>query len=196
MAAPTLALPAAGHDKPKHVLNLTALLAGAGSAMVFVALFAGYMNARSLSDEWPLGEVRLDNYIGTTLTVTLFLSVAFAEWGAYAMKRGNRRQGLTGAAFAMLMGVAYLNLLWYLFRVLGFGPADNAFATLSYGLLAAAMVNGLAGFVFLGVAYARGLGRQVPAKNPELLRAAAWYWDYVAVAWLFVFIALYLFQNK
>ena len=196
MTAPMLALPAAGHDKPRHVLNLTVLLVGAATAMVFVALFASYMNLRALHPEWPVGHSSLDNYLGVTLSLTGILAVLFVEWGVYAMRRGNRRQALAGVSFTIVVGVAFLNLLWYLVRELGFGVSDNAYTTLVYAFLAAAALNAAIGIGFLGVALARALGRQVPAHDPELIRGAAWYWDYVVITWLVVFVALYMFQHK
>lgn len=196
MTAPTLALPAGGHSKPRHVLNLAVLLAGSASAMVIVALAAVYMNLRALNPEWPLGEAELDNYLGSTLSITGLLSVLFIEWGFYAMRRGNRRQAMAGVSFALVVGVAFLNLLWYLFRELHFGVADSSYATIVYALLTAAAVNAAIGLVFLAVGLARALGRQVPGHDPELIRAAGWYWDYVIASWLVVFVALYMFQHK
>lgn len=196
MTSPTLALPAAGHDRPRHVLNLAVLLVGASTAMVFLALFAAYMNMRALYAEWPLDHAALDNYLGVMLAGTGLLSVLFSEWGVYSIRRGNRRQALTGVAFTVVLGLAFLNLLWYLVRELGFGVADSPYATLVYAFLAAAAVNAAIGVAFLGIAWARTLGRQVPANDPELVRAAAWYWNYVTVTWIVVFTALYMFQHK
>ncbi len=196
MTAPVLALPAAGHDKPRHSLNLVTLLVAAGTAMVFVALGAAYMNLRALNPEWPQGEAELDNYLGSTLSLTGLLSMLFIEWGFYALKRGNRRQAVTGVVFTMVVGFAFLNLLWYLFRELHFGVADSPYATLVYALLTAAALNAFIGLLFLGVALSRTMGRQVAAHDPELIRAAGWYWHYVILTWLIVFVALYMFQHK
>lgn len=199
MAAPTttmLGLPPGGRGRPSNLLSLSTLLAGVAELMVIGGLVAAYLNVRGLALRWPPKGVDLDNYLGTTLTITVALSAITAEWAVYALRRGNRRQSLSALALTLALGAAFLNLLWYIGTQLGFGPADGSYALLVYALLIAVGIIAALGVAFLLVALARTLGDQVTPGDPAVTRAAAWHWHVVSVAWLLVFMALYLLQHR
>lgn len=196
MSTEQLALPAGGRDRPTHVLNLGTLLLGGAGAMVFGALVAAYLQLRGVADQWPPKDVELDNYLGVTLLLTALLSAVTAEWAPYAIKRGNRRQAIWGLTLTLGFGLAFLNLLWYLGTQLGFGVADHAYATVVYAAVLATGAQVVIGLIYLLVALVRTGGHQVVAGDHELVRSAAWYWQWVAVSWLVVFTALYLFQHR
>jgi cytochrome c oxidase subunit 3 len=191
-----LALPPAGRDRPANLLTAATLIAGAAELMVIGGLVAAYLNVRGLADRWPPKGVSLDNYLGTTLLITLGLTVITVEWAVYALRRGNRRQALSATALTAGLGLAFVNLLWYVGTQLGFGPADNSYAVLVYAQLIAVGVIAVIGLGFLLVALARSLGGQVSPGDPAVLRAAAWHWHVVSAAWLLVFTALYLLQHR
>lgn len=192
----TLALPPAGRGRPKHVASIAALVAGTAELMVVGALVAAYLNVRALAAVWPPKGVDLDNYLGTTLFLTTALSMITAEWAVYALRHGNRRQSLSALALTVGLGAAFINLLWYVGTQLHFGPADNSYAVVVYALLIAVGIIAAVGVGFLLVALTRTVGGQVTASEPELLRAAAWHWHIVTVAWMLAFLALYLLQHR
>ncbi len=198
MTAPTtmLGLPPAGRDRPARGLTLATLLTGIAELMLVGALTAAYLNVRALAATWPPKGVEIDNYLGTVLTITLALSVITAEWAVHALRRGNRPQSLTAATVTVGLGLAAMNLLWYIGTQLHFGPADNSYAVLVYALLVAVGVIAAAGLGFLLVALVRTVGGQVTPGDPELLRAAAWHWHVVTAAWLLAFLALYVLQHR
>ena len=191
-----LALPAAGRDRPAHVLNLGVLLLGGAAAMVFAGLLAAYMHLRGSASAWPPKGVELDNYLGVTLLLTALMSSVTVEWAPYAIKRGNRRQTLWGLTLTLGLGLAFLNLLWYVGTQLGFGVADHAFGTVVYAAVIAMGVHVAVGLGFIVIAFARAAGHQVVTGDHQLVRAAAWYWQWVNVSWLVVFTGLYVFQNR
>lgn len=195
-ATATLALPSGNRGRPLHLATVTALLAGVAELMVMAALFASYLNVRGLANRWPPKGVRVDNYLGTTLFLTLVLSVITAEWAVFALRRGNRRQALSASALTVGLGAAFINLLWYAGTQLHYGPADNSYAVLVYAQLIAAGVIAAIGIGFMLVALARTAGDQVTAGNPALLRAAVWHWHVVTAAWTLAFLAIYVLQHR
>ena len=196
MSTDQLALPAAGRPRHSHVLNLGVLLLGGAGAMVFMGLAAAYVQIRAVAGEWPPRDVEIDNYLGVTLLITALLSAATAEWAPYAIKRGNRRQALWGLLLTVGMGLSFLNLLWYLGSRLGYGVGEHAYGTVVVASLIAMAVQVVIGLGFLVVALARMGGHQVIAGDHQLVRAAAWYWQWVNVSWLVVFVFLFiLFQR-
>jgi heme/copper-type cytochrome/quinol oxidase subunit 3 len=194
--ATTLALPPGGRGRPTRLVTVATLLAGVAELMVVAALVASYLNVRALADRWPPRGVHVDNYLGTTLTITLGLSVITAEWAVYALRRGNRRQALSAAAVTIGLGVAFVNLLWYVGTQLHFGPGDHSYGTLVYAQLIAVGVIAALGIGYLLVATFRTLGDQVTAGRPDVLRAAAWHWHVVTGAWLLAFLAIYVLQHR
>lgn len=191
-----LALPSGGPARPRHLLSVAVLVAGAAELMTVLALVAAYLNVRALAIQWPPKGVHLDNYLGTVLLVTVVLSTITAEWAAYALKLDNRRQSLTALAMTLGFGAAFLNLLWYVGVQLKFGPADHSYAVVVYALLIVMGAIAAIGLGVLIVALVRTLGGQSTARDPELTRAAAWHWHVVTLGWVFTFTALYVLQHR
>lgn len=196
-AAPTmLGLPAGDVDRPSHALSVATLMAGVAELSLVGALVAAYLNVRGLLSPWPPEGVDLDNYLGTMLFITVWLSVITAEWAVFALKRGNRKQALNAIGITIGLGVAFVNLLWYTGTQFHFGPADHTYAVIAYAMLIAVGVIAVVGMAFLLVALARISGGQVTPRNPSVLRAAAWHWHVVVVAWSLAFLALYVLQHR
>ena len=130
------------------------------------------------------------------MSITLIMSAITVEWGVRALREGNRRQALSGLALTPLFGFAFLNLLWYLVSRLGFGPASHPYGTLVYAFVAVTVVNVTVGIAFLLLTMLRIAGHQVGQADPEVARAAGWYWHFVVVAWMVTYVALYVFQHR
>lgn len=193
-AAPTLALPPAGHDRPRRVVNTAAFLLGLANAMVFGGLFAAYLQMRHASAEWP--PIEIDNYLGGTMAVTLGLSAVTVEWFAWGVRTGNRRQAMWAGVMTLGFGLAFLNLLWYALAQAGFGPADSTFGALFFTLSIAAGITAAIGFVFVLAALLRAAGHLARPGDDDVVRAAAWYWQFVVVSWVVAGAAIYIFQHK
>ncbi|MBV8959124.1 MAG: heme-copper oxidase subunit III [Actinobacteria bacterium] len=196
MSEATLALPAGPETRRSDALTVTALVAGIAGVMVIFGLFAAYFEVRALAPVWPAKKVSLDNYLGTTLTITMLMSSVTAEWAVQAMKIGNRRHALTALALTPGFGLAFLNLLWYLVAKVGFGPGSHAYGTLFYAFVGATVVNVVVGIGFLLVALLRTFGHQVTPSNLSVTRAASGFWHFVSAAWLLTFVALYVLQHR
>jgi heme/copper-type cytochrome/quinol oxidase subunit 3 len=79
---------------------------------------------------------------------------------------------------------------------LGFGPATHAYGTMFWALLIAMGVHIFIGLIVIVVALSRTLAHQVTTGDPELARAATWYWHFVVASFVLAFFALYVFQHK
>ena len=191
-----LALPAAGHSRPKNLVNLAMLLLGAATLVGFVALFAVYFDARALAKTWPPKGVKIDNYPGSMLVITMLMSALTAEWAAFALRKGNRSQSITAMVLTAIFALSSLNLVWYVGNRLGFGPGTHPYGTIFWALLIAIGVHIFLGLMVLVVALTRTLAHQVTSGDPELARAATWYWHFVVVSFTLAFFALYVFQHK
>ena len=192
MASPVLALPAAGEERPTRVLPMGVLLLGTSGIMIFGALIAAYLHLRRLTEGWPPRGVRIDEYIGNLLVITMVLGAVTMEWAAHALRRGERRQTSAALSLTVGLGLAFLNLVSYTAGRMGFDAADHP-----YGLVVTAM--GMLIGITVGVAVSfvtltlfRVAGAQVSAAEPDQVRAAAWYWHFATAAsvavWYTVFV--------
>ena len=190
MAAPTLALPAAGRTQSRTTgLYATAAVIVAG--VMFVATLIAVFEALSFRAHVPPQGVHLDEYLGVISSLTLLLSAVTMAWAVAALRRGERRQTLTALGVTILFGIAHLNLAWYLATKLGFGVASSPFATAFYALLGTGIILVAAGLLVLVGAVAKVAGSQLTAFEGEAMRMVSWYWYFAVAAWVAVALTLY-----
>ena len=97
-----------------------------------------------------------------------------------------------GASFAVVLGIAFTCLQAYEYSHAAFGLADTAYGGVFF------LATGLHGFhviigtIFLAVCAIRFSRGQMTQDNHVGFEAAAWYWHFVDVVWLFLFAAIYI----
>lgn len=195
MTAP-LALGSGERPRPRNLLNIGVLVVTTCGLALFTTLMAAYVSVGHVAKAWPPPGVSLDVYLGNMLAITVIMSAVTVEWAYYAVKRGDPAQGTWGLLLTAGFGSGFVLLLWQLGSRVGFGPGDakiGAFAVIFFAMLVASGVVAILGIAAVLMVLARVLGRQMTATNTEMLRAVAWYWDFVVVAWLLVFSAVWLF---
>jgi heme/copper-type cytochrome/quinol oxidase subunit 3 len=191
-----LALPSGQRPRPRNLLNIGVLVVVTGGVALFTTLIAAYVSIGHAAKAWPPGGVTLDVYTGNMLAITALMSAVTVEWASYAVKKGDPAQGTWGLLLTAGFGAGFLLLLWQLGSKIGFGPGSakiGPFAVVFFAMLASSGAVTLLGIFALLMVLARVLGHQMTDTNSEMLRAVAWYWDFVVVAWLAVFSAVWLF---
>jgi heme/copper-type cytochrome/quinol oxidase subunit 3 len=198
VAPAPLALPPAGRTRPANAINLTVLMVVTGGIGLFAALIGAYaaLGHSTAAAQWPPSGVTIDDYVGSMLTITVLMSAVTVEWACYAITRDDPAQATWGLLLTAGFGLAFLDLLWFLGRKVNFGPGSTKigpFAVVFFALIVAVGFVALLGVVAVLLALSRTLGRQMNAANHEMVRAVAWYWDFVVVAWIAVFATIWLF---
>jgi heme/copper-type cytochrome/quinol oxidase subunit 3 len=191
-----LALTSGERPRVKNLLNIGVLVIVTCGLALFSTLIGAYVSIGHVAKEWPPPGVTLDVYTGNMLAITAFMSLVTVEWAYYAVKRGDPAQGTWGLLLTAGLGAGFLLLLWQLGSKIGFGPGSaqiGPFAVIFFAMLVASGAVTVLGIVAVLLVLGRVLGRQMTATNNEMLRAVAWYWDFVVVAWLAVFSAVWLF---
>jgi heme/copper-type cytochrome/quinol oxidase subunit 3 len=187
--AATPALPAGAPSRPRNLATLAVLILALGGMMAFAALIAGYRALAHYQSLPPKG-VKLDNYLGVMTTFTLVLSAPLVEWAWSAVRRDERRQAIAALGLTIGLGIAFVDLDWYLVSRLGFGVA-TPYGTVFYAMVILAGINAGIGILLLLGALLRVLGGQATGGEPEPVRVVAWYWEFVVVAWVLVALTLY-----
>lgn len=176
------ALPAAGGERPRNVIATGTAFLVAGGTTFFGVLVAAYIQLRATTHPWPPKGVKLDNYLGNLLVITMLLAAVTVQWAVSAVLRDERRQATAALAITIGLGLAFINLLSYSASRQSFGPADHP-----YGLVVTALAASVGIVVSVAIAFClltlfRVRGSQVTAADPDQARATAWFWHFATVA--------------
>jgi heme/copper-type cytochrome/quinol oxidase subunit 3 len=196
MAATTIqagtpaALSAGGGTRPRNLVATGTALLCAGATTLFGALLAAYVELRGHGGEWVPKDLKLDNYLGNMLVITMLLGSLSVQWAVSAVKRDERRQASAAFGVAMGFGAAFLNLLSYTISKLDLPLADSPYAVVvgAMAFLLGIVVVLAMGYAFVTVLRLRG--EQVRASDPDLARGAAWFWQYATLATVVVWFAV------
>ncbi len=129
-------------------------------------------------------------------TLVLLCSGCFATWAHHAIAHENDhkalRQGLFGA---IILGILFTVLQAYEYSHAGFGFSGNIYGANFF------MATGFHGFhviigtLFLTVCLFRAMSGHFSRERHVGYEAAAWYWHFVDVVWLFLFFAVYIWGS-
>jgi cytochrome c oxidase subunit 3 len=128
-------------------------------------------------------------------TLVLLLSGTTVTWAHHALQHGDRRGATWGLLLTVILGVTFtvLQVIEYSHAQFGFGggPAGLYGSTffMATGFHGAHVVIGT---IFLTVCLLRLLAGQFTPQKHFGFEAAAWYWHFVDVVWLFLFAFIYV----
>jgi cytochrome c oxidase subunit 3 len=190
----------------------------ASEVMFFVAWFwiffemALFHNVRTHSGidevaaawaQWPpKGVETIDPFRLPLLnTVILLLSGTTVTWAHHHLQKNDRKGAAQGLLATVLLGLSFTAIQAFEYRDiikehLFFGTPEQANSQL-FGN-AFLMATGFHGFhviigtIFLAICLLRLLGGGFTPKKHFGLEAAAWYWHFVDVVWLFLFTFVYV----
>jgi len=126
-------------------------------------------------------------------TLILLCSGAAATWAHHAIAHENNRKDLVnGLILAIVLGVVFTIFQVYEYQHAAFGFSGNIYGATFF------MATGFHGFhviigtIFLFVCLIRALKGHFTPESHIGFEAAAWYWHFVDVVWLFLFFAIYV----
>ena len=133
-------------------------------------------------------------------TIILLLSGTTVTWAHHALQVGDRKATKIGLAITIALGVLFTAVQAYEYQHI---IHENLFfneAALNSGLYGSIffMATGFHGFhvlvgtIFLTVCLLRLLAGQMSPEKHFGFEAAAWYWHFVDVVWLFLFAFVYV----
>jgi heme/copper-type cytochrome/quinol oxidase subunit 3 len=194
VAAP-LALPPAAEvlerTKQRDAVVVGTALYGLAAVMVAVGLVGMYTTFRSGVHPWPPAGVRKENYFATMSLFASGMLLVTAEWFAWAVKGGIRRQALQAGIVSVILLAAMLNGILYTAREAGYGAGAHTYAVLFYAFTVVAAVTQVLAIVAFLVGLVRLGGRQLSPSEPQLGRAVAFASHTAALTWVVTWGALY-----
>lgn len=135
----------------------------------------------------------LDQVVGFVVTALLLTSSFFMNRAEIAMAHGDRKAFLRNTAITLILGIAFLvGVVGVEWQIAPFGTADGAAASIFYTLTGFHAFHVLTGVIFLAVVLRNGARGLYSPEKHWAVEAAAVYWHFVDVVWIFFYPALYL----
>ena len=105
----------------------------------------------------------------------------------------NDRDGMTNSMMATIgYGVFFTCIQYYEYTVAPFSINDSIFGSLFFMLTGFHGLHVLVGSIMLIVCLVRHLKYHFTNTHHVGFEAAAWYWHFVDVVWLFLFVVVYI----
>jgi cytochrome c oxidase subunit 3 len=201
-----------GHHTPVVALHLRygMIMFIASEVMFFVAWFWAFFDASLFPNEaaqyareaytggvWPPKSIEVLDPFHLPLynTIILLLSGTTITWAHHALIHNDRKGLVWGLVLTVALGVLFSFVQIYEYMHAPFAFADSIYGATFY------MATGFHGFhvfvgtIFLLVCLLRAMAGQFTPKHHFGFEAAAWYWHFVDVVWLFLFAAVYVWGS-
>jgi len=175
------------------------LLFIASEVMFFSAFFWAFFDSSLFPKEatggvWPPKGILPFDPLSLPLLNTLILltSGVTVTWAHHALREGDRTGLLQGLGLTVLLGLCFTGIQAYEYSHAAFGFREGIYASTFF------MATGFHGFhviigtIFLIVCWFRAYRGDFKPDHHFGFEAAAWYWHFVDVVWLFLFICIYI----
>ena len=186
-------------DVVAHGLRIGVLLFIASEVMFFFAFFWAYFNAsvplinKAAHEVWPpAGVVPLSTwglpFLNTLILLTSGATVTIAH---HAIRLNDRPKMVFWTGLTALLGATFLSFQAYEYHHAQFGFKDGIYSSTFFMATGFHGFHVLVGTLALLVCFLRGRAGHFTAEKHVGFEAAAWYWHFVDVVWLFLFVSIY-----
>lgn len=164
----------------------------------FFSFFWGFFH-RSLSPSielginWPpIGIEPFNPFIIPLLNTAILLSSGVTvTWAHHRLIENNYTQTIQGLFFTVILGVYFSILQAYEYIESPFTIADSVYGSTFFMATGFHGLHVLIGTMFLFICLIRHINFHFSANHHFGFEAAAWYWHFVDVVWLFLYIFIY-----
>ena len=171
----------------------------ASEVMFFVSWFWAYFNAalfppESIGGVWPPKGIQTFDpwHIPFINTLILLLSGTTVTYAHHSLLEGNRKGLVQGLLLTVLLGASFTGLQAYEYIHAPFSLGSGIYGSTFFLATGFHGFHVIIGTIFLAVCLIRAIkGHFTPEKHFGL-EAAAWYWHFVDVVWLFLFFCIYV----
>nr|YP_010865745.1 cytochrome c oxidase subunit III [Sclomina guangxiensis]WGT89385.1 cytochrome c oxidase subunit III [Sclomina guangxiensis] len=192
-----------GTYQGKHTLAVTQglklgmILFIVSEVLFFVSFFWAFFHS-SLSPTveigtWPPKGIMTFNPMHVPLlnTMVLLCSGLTVTWAHHSIMEKNYTQTKSALIITVLLGVYFTVLQAYEYYEASFTISDSVFGSCFYMATGFHGIHVIIGTTFLMVCLMRHLLNHFSSKHHFGFEAAAWYWHFVDVVWLFLYISIY-----
>nr|QIT06462.1 cytochrome c oxidase subunit 3 [Mesaphorura yosii] len=142
---------------------------------------------------WPPTGVTPFNPFSVPLlnTIILLSSGVTVTWAHHSLIEKNLSQFKYSMILTIILGIYFTALQGYEYLEASFSIADSIYGTTFFVATGFHGLHVLIGTTFLAICLIRGLNLHLSPTHHFGFEAAAWYWHFVDVVWLFLYINIY-----
>lgn len=179
-------------------LRMGMILFIVSEVMFFLAFFWAFFHSSlapvpEIGGVWPPKAIEVMSPWGIPFlnTIILLTSGATVTWAHEAIIHNRREDALSSLIYTILYAIYFTSFQVYEYYHAGFGMSDGIYGSVFY------MATGFHGFhVFVGTCFLivcaiRLYNYHFTVEHHFGFEAAAWYWHFVDVVWLFLFVSIY-----
>jgi cytochrome c oxidase subunit 3 len=167
----------------------------ASEVMFFVAFFWAYFSAAIFPHDgvWPpKGIATFDPFdLPFVMTLILLFSGCTVTFAHHALQEGRMKDATQALGFTVGLGVLFTCFQMYEYSHAQWGMKDGIYPSTFFMATGFHGLHVLIGTIFLFVCWVRTAKGHFTKESHFGFEAAAWYWHFVDVVWLFLFTSIY-----
>jgi cytochrome c oxidase subunit 3 len=188
----------------KHTLDVTTgirwgiILFIVSEIFFFISFFWAFFHRRlspnvEIGSIWPpIGIQRFNPFqIPFLNTCILLRSGISVTWAHHRIIENNFSQASHRLLITVILGVYFTSLQYYEYLEASFSIADSIYGSTFFIATGFHGLHVIIGTIFLLVCLIRHLKNHFNSNHHFGFEAAAWYWHFVDVVWLFLYISIY-----
>jgi cytochrome c oxidase subunit 3 len=125
-------------------------------------------------------------------TLILLTSGCTVTWAHHALLHNDRRGLKIGLALTVILGIIFTACQYIEYTHAGFSFAGHTYGSTFFMATGFHGFHVIVGTIFLAICFLRALRGHFTPKAHFGFEAAAWYWHFVDVVWLFLFAWIYV----
>lgn len=164
----------------------------------FIAFFWGFFHralapTAEIGINWPPKRIYPFNPTEIPLLNTLILlsSGITITWSHHRIIENNKKQAIHRLSLTVILGIYFSILQWYEYTEAPFTISDAVYGASFFIATGFHGLHVLIGTTFLAICLIRLLNDHFSRTHHFGFEAAAWYWHFVDVVWLFLYISIY-----
>nr|YP_010389740.1 cytochrome c oxidase subunit III [Issikiopteryx taipingensis]UPU95815.1 cytochrome c oxidase subunit III [Issikiopteryx taipingensis] len=128
-------------------------------------------------------------------TIILISSGVTVTWAHHALLENNYSQTFQSLSLTILLGIYFTILQAYEYMMASFTIADSVYGSTFFMATGFHGLHVMIGTIFLLICLIRHFNNHFSNSHHFGFEAAAWYWHFVDVVWLFLYISIYWWGN-
>nr|AVE15533.1 cytochrome c oxidase subunit III [Phyllothelys sp. 1 JZ-2017]AVE15661.1 cytochrome c oxidase subunit III [Phyllothelys sp. 2 JZ-2017] len=126
------------------------------------------------------------------LNTTILLASGFTiTWSHHSLLKNNFNQSIQSLIYTIILGIYFTLLQMYEYMEAPFSIADSVFGSVFFVATGFHGLHVIIGTTFLITCLYRMLLMHFTSNHHFGFEAAAWYWHFVDVVWLFLYVSIY-----
>nr|QQW48055.1 cytochrome c oxidase subunit 3 [Lipoptena sp.] len=166
--------------------------------MFFTSFFWAFFHSSlspsiELGSMWPpKGIITFNPFQIPLLNTMILLSSGITiTWAHHSIMSNNHSQMTQGLFFTVLLGIYFSMLQAYEYMEAPFTIADSIYGSTFFMATGFHGIHVIIGTMFLFICLIRHMNYHFSKNHHFGFEAAAWYWHFVDVVWLFLYISIY-----